>query len=165
MMSDNRFYTRILTTDDYSFLSSMEDIELKTQKNAWAANQIAECFDNSYLIIGLFDYERLIGFSVIYNTKFTTDLLTIGVTPEYQGKKLGFKLLFDTLKIAMDIEAVECFLEVRVSNFVAINLYEKLGFKKVGVRKEYYNPVGNEPGEDAYTMHLGNIKESLSNFK
>lgn len=164
MMSDNRFYTRILTTDDYSLLSSMEDIELKTQKNAWAANQIAECFDNSYLIIGLFDYEKLIGFSVIYNTKFTTDLLTIGVTPEYQGKKLGFKLLLDTLKTAFNAEAVECFLEVRVSNFVAINLYEKLGFKKVGVRKEYYNPVGDEPGEDAYTMHLGNIKEALLNF-
>ena len=61
MMSDNRFYTRILTTDDYSLLSSMENIELKTQKNAWAANQIAECFDNSYLIIGLFGYEKLIG--------------------------------------------------------------------------------------------------------
>ncbi|MGN0916182.1 MAG: ribosomal protein S18-alanine N-acetyltransferase [Succinivibrio sp.] len=157
----SRFSTRILTRNDLNLVKDMEVIELKTQKNAWNAQSLIECFDDSYLITGLFDHEKLIGFSVIYNTKFTTDLLTIGVTPEYQGKHLGQKLLFDTLKKALEIGDVECFLEVRVSNTPAINLYTKFGFQKVGLRKEYYNPVGNEKGEDAYTMHLSEIGSSL----
>ena len=29
-------------------------------------------------------------------------------------------------------------LEVRASNFAAISLYEKLGYKTIGIRKDYY---------------------------
>ena len=56
---------------------------------------------------------------------------------------------------------MECFLEVRVSNIVAQNLYKKYGFVEVGLRKEYYNQIGAEKGEDAYTMHLSDIKAHL----
>ena len=101
-MATNSFYTRILTRDDLSLVNSMEKIEFRTQKNAWNAQSLIECFDDSYIIIGLFNYQTLIGFSVIYNTKFTTDLLTIGVDPDYQGKKLGSLLLKDTLLVALN---------------------------------------------------------------
>ncbi|MBQ9220378.1 ribosomal protein S18-alanine N-acetyltransferase [Succinivibrio sp.] len=160
-MANNPFYTRILSREDLSLVKSMEKIEFRTQKNAWNAQSLIECFDDSYLIIGLFNSQSLIGFSVIYNTKFTTDLLTIGVDPDFQGKKLGSLLLRDTLMIALNNQVQECFLEVRVSNIVAQNLYKKYGFKIVGTRPSYYNPVGNSPAEDAYTMHLCDIKENL----
>ncbi len=39
-------------------------------------------------------------------------------------------------------------LEVRPSNMAAINLYQGLGFRQVGVRKRYY-----DDGEDALLMH------------
>ena len=39
------------------------------------------------------------------------------------------------------------FLEVRVSNYGARALYEKLGFKEIGIRKNYY-----ENAEDAIVM-------------
>jgi ribosomal-protein-alanine N-acetyltransferase len=42
----------------------------------------------------------------------------------------------------------EVFLEVRESNFPAIKLYYKLGFKEIGRRKGYYK------GEDALIMKL-----------
>ena len=41
------------------------------------------------------------------------------------------------------------------------NVYKKYGFVEVGLRREYYNPIGNEKGEDAYTMHLCDIKSNL----
>ena len=46
-------------------------------------------------------------------------------------------------------------LEVRVSNQSAISLYERYGFKQVGLRKAYYQ----DNHEDAYLM----IKESEDN--
>ncbi len=160
-MISKQFFTRILSKDDFNLVGSMEKIEFRTQKNAWNAQSLIECFDDSYIIIGLFKTKSLIGFSVIYNTKFTTDLLTIGVDPDYQGKKLGALLLRDTLSVALANQVQECFLEVRVSNVVALNLYKKFGFKVVGTRPAYYNPVGNSPAEDAYTMHLCDLKENL----
>ena len=161
MTLPQRYSVRVLTRDDLSLVPQLEKIELRTQKNAWNAQSLIECFDDSYIILGLFDVEKLIGFSVIYNTKFSTDLLTIGVDPDYQGKKLGSLLLHRTLEKALDIEDMECILEVRLSNIVAQNLYKKYGFVEVGLRKEYYNPIGDEKGEDAYTMHLSNIKAHL----
>ena len=161
MTLPQRYSVRVLTRYDLSLVPQLEQIELRTQKNAWNAQSLIECFDDSYIILGLFDVEKLIGFSVIYNTKFSTDLLTIGVDPDYQGKKLGSLLLHRTLEKALEIEDMECFLEVRVSNIVAQNLYKKYGFVEVGLRKEYYNPIGDEKGEDAYTMHLSNIKAHL----
>ena len=121
MTLPQRYSVRVLTRDDLSLVPQLEQIELRTQKNAWNAQSLIECFDDSYIILGLFDVEKLIGFSVIYNTKFSTDLLTIGVDPDYQGKKLGSLLLHRTLEKALDIEDMECFLEVRVSNIVAQN--------------------------------------------
>ena len=44
--------------------------------------------------------------------------------------------------------AIRMTLEVRVSNVVAISLYEKLGFQKGGIRKSYYT----DNHEDAYIM-------------
>lgn len=157
-MSQSRYSVRVIGTDEVSFVPDMERIEFRTQKNAWSAQSLLECFDESYIILGLFDFEKLIGFSVIYNTSFSTDLLTIGVDPDYQGKKLGFMLLKETLRTALQNRVVECYLEVRVSNVVAINLYKKMGFEIAGIRKGYYNPVGNEPAEDAYTMSLKDVK-------
>ncbi len=161
MTLPQRYSVRVLTRDDLSLVPQLEQIELRTQKNAWNAQSLIECFDDSYIILGLFDVKKLIGFSVIYNTKFSTDLLTIGVDLDYQGKKLGALLLHRTLEKALEIEDLECFLEVRVSNIVAQNLYKKYGFVEVGLRKEYYNPIGAEKGEDAYTMHLSDIKAHL----
>ena len=44
-------------------------------------------------------------------------------------------------------------LEVRVSNVAAISLYEKFGFKSIGVRKKYYQ----DNNEDALIMFTENI--------
>ncbi|MGN1281905.1 MAG: ribosomal protein S18-alanine N-acetyltransferase [Succinivibrio sp.] len=164
-MVNERFYVRVLTLEDIGLLPQIEKIEYRTQKNAWSGQSLKECFDDSYILLGLFDTQKLIGFSLIYNTRFTNDLLTIGVDPDYQGRKLGALLLQRTLEKAVAIGDEECFLEVRVSNTVAQNLYTKFGFKNVGLRKEYYNPVGDEPAEDAYTMSLINIKEQLERMK
>ena len=67
-----------------------------------------------------------------------------------QGQGLGRKLLDFLLKDTREQQAEVMFLEVRVSNIRAIELYEQNGFAEVGQRKGYYPAEGGR--EDAIVM-------------
>lgn len=77
-------------------------------------------------------------------------LATIAVSPLFRRQGLGEKLLLHALRHVKAEGAVKCFLEVRSGNFAARAMYEKLGFVKDGLRKNYYK----DNGEDAVLMTL-----------
>jgi ribosomal-protein-alanine N-acetyltransferase len=56
--------------------------------------------------------------------------------------------------------AEQCFLEVRVSNLAAIELYAKEGFSAVGRRHDYYPATAATPREDALVLRraLGTVR-------
>ncbi|BCU68332.1 ribosomal-protein-alanine N-acetyltransferase RimI [Sulfolobales archaeon HS-7] len=91
------------------------------------------------------------GFSVIRsfpNFVKKGHVVSIAVLPSYRGMGIGGNLLDYSLShMKSDYGAQEVYLEVRVSNDVAIRLYEKKGFKKVRTLKHYYMD-----GEDAFVM-------------
>jgi len=74
-------------------------------------------------------------------------VVSLAVLPEYRGKGVGIALASKALKSMLEYGAKESYLEVRVSNLVAVRLYEKLGFSVVKAKKNYY-----KDGEDAYVM-------------
>lgn len=75
-------------------------------------------------------------------------IVSIAVLEEYRRKGIGTELLKASMKSMKEYYgAEEVYLEVRVSNYPAISLYEKLGFKKIKVLRGYY-----ADGEDAYLM-------------
>ncbi|QXJ27190.1 Peptide alpha-N-acetyltransferase [Saccharolobus shibatae B12] len=75
-------------------------------------------------------------------------VVSIAVLEEYRRKGIATALLEASMKsMKNDYNAEEIYLEVRVTNYPAIALYEKLNFKKVKVLKGYY-----ADGEDAYLM-------------
>lgn len=152
---------KVVVQAQLSLLNALESIEKRTQKHPWNAQTLSGCFDKSYKVIVLYEKEISRGFAVILNTKISTDLLSIGVEPLCQGKGLGRFLLRCTLQEAEAGGAGECFLEVRVSNERAISLYRSFEFEIAGIRKNYYPPVCGYPAEDAYTMHLENIRAGL----
>jgi len=75
-------------------------------------------------------------------------IVSVAVKEEYRGKGIATALLTAALSMLQSIYSVEeVQLEVRVSNYKAIKLYEKLGFVKVERIKGYYLD-----GEDSYLM-------------
>lgn len=75
-------------------------------------------------------------------------IVSVAVKEEYRGRGIATALLsavFSVLQNVYGVEEVQ--LEVRVSNYKAIKLYEKLGFVKVERIKNYYLD-----GEDSYLM-------------
>ncbi len=74
------------------------------------------------------------------------EVQTIGVHPDAQRHGVGRALLTDLLSTAGDRRVL---LEVRTDNLTAIALYESVGFSRIGLRRNYYQPSG----ADAFTMH------------
>lgn len=72
---------------------------------------------------------------------------SIAVHPDHRQKKLGQRLMDETIAYAGQCHASKITLEVRVSNTAAIRLYEKNGFVKAGIKPNYYHD-----GTDAYYM-------------
>lgn len=75
-------------------------------------------------------------------------ITTFAVHPAWRRQGIAQRLLIAFLDLAVDRGAHEATLEVRLSNLPARRLYEKYGFRPVGLRPRYYS----DDHEDALIM-------------
>jgi len=68
-------------------------------------------------------------------------ILTLDITPAYRRKGIAQKLLHEIETIFKSRAIKEFRLEVREDNVAALNLYQKLGYKKIGKLEQYYGNV------------------------
>ena len=100
----------------------------------------------------------LLGYFVAMKGVDEVHLLNITVAPAYQRQGWS-RVMLDGLAVwARGQGAQYLWLEVRVSNVRAKSVYDGYGFKRVGLRKNYY-PSGGQGGvagtrEDAVVMSL-----------
>ncbi|MCS6784157.1 MAG: ribosomal protein S18-alanine N-acetyltransferase [Candidatus Caldarchaeum sp.] len=77
-------------------------------------------------------------------------IVSIAVLPNYRRKRIGEELVRRAVHaLANEYGCEEAYLEVRVNNNPAIQLYKKLGFVTKEIQRRYY-----ADGEDAYVMVL-----------
>lgn len=96
---------------------------------------------------------KLIGYAGCWQIIDEAHITNIAVKPDLQRKKIGEALLNRLLQECYKNEIKYITLEVRKSNKAAIKLYEKYGFKSLGLRKGYYQ----NNNEDALIMWTENI--------
>jgi ribosomal-protein-alanine N-acetyltransferase len=119
----------------------------------WSARAFHAELDSGGYYLGAYDDEGALagyaGLAVVGRRRgeYEASVHTIGVDPAYQGQGIGTALLRALLARADDLDA-PVFLEVRTDNHVALALYDRHGFGRIGLRKRYYQPSG----ADAYTM-------------
>jgi [ribosomal protein S18]-alanine N-acetyltransferase len=65
-------------------------------------------------------------------------ITTLGTDPEFRRNKLAEAIINNLIEIAVYNKIRGITLEVRESNIAAQKLYEKYGFQKMGLRKNYY---------------------------
>ncbi len=125
----------------------------------------AECFPDPWSERELFPYvcsEDGMAFSVVEDGEIIAyivgrviapegEIYRIAVKKEKRGRAIGFRLLSYAMKTERGRGLETVFLEVRSGNVPAIRLYSSYGFKKMGIRKNYYK----NPTEDATLMVLG----------
>ncbi len=110
-------------------------------RNELSTNRLA-----SYVVARADD--GIVGFAGLWVMVDEAHVTTFAVDPRWRRRGVGERLLLALLDIAVARRAREATLEVRLSNMPARRLYEKYGFRPVGIRPRYYS----DNGEDALIM-------------
>jgi [ribosomal protein S18]-alanine N-acetyltransferase len=92
-----------------------------------------------YYIAAVDEDEALLGWAGVRVVADSAEILTVGVVPQARRQGIGARLLAMLLDEARRRGAVEAFLEVRVDNLAAQQLYERAHFLRMGIRRGYYD--------------------------
>ena len=93
--------------------------------------------------------KKILGYVVFYGTIENTDIFEIAIKKEYQGQSFGEKLLKKSMEDIIEKNMNKNFsknkfmLEVNEKNVKALKLYEKIGFERISIRKNYYGKNEN----------------------
>lgn len=82
---------------------------------------------------------NIIGFINYYDLYDRYEIANLYVKEENRNQKIGSKLLEKVIKLGEQQQIKNITLEVKKDNVYAIKLYEKNKFKKVAIRKAYYD--------------------------
>jgi ribosomal-protein-alanine N-acetyltransferase len=105
----------------------------------------------AYLLVAesVEDQERtVVGYIGFWYIIDEMHISTLAVHTDHRRKGIGDRLLKEVMRRARGMGAELITLEVRESNFAALNMYKKHGFVINGRRKHYYR----DNNEDAFVM-------------
>lgn len=118
--------------------------EQQAYAHPWSRSHFLDCLRSGYQIQLLLAGETLLGYFVAMLGVDEAHLLNITVAPQHQRKGWAHVML-DALAIwAKGQGAQWLWLEVRVGNLRALQVYEAQGFRRVGERKNYYPAVDGQ---------------------
>lgn len=140
-----------MTVREWKYEDILSISELEKQcfgSESWSFSTLASCFENpAFYALAAEEGGEIIGYGGITVAADTSDLENILVTEEYRRSGVGGKILGGLLAHAKIQGAEKVFLEVRVSNAPAMQMYLKNGFVGVYARTRYYSD-----GEDCLVM-------------
>lgn len=137
---------RLITDAD---ISTVMQLERSAHSHPWRQSSFEDCLTGRQRCWLAEHKEILVGYVVVTHGGGDAELLNITVTPKFQRKGIGSCLMQHAVNCVKQ-HADMLFLEVRVSNRKAIELYAKEGFFEVGQRRNYYPTVNGH--EDALLM-------------
>ena len=132
-------------------------IERQVYPRPWSPNlflsEMTESSNRCYLVARM-DRE-VVGYGGLICYGEEAHITNIAVDPLQHRRRIGSRLLHDLVVNAIQLGAEAVSLEVRVTNWGAQRLYGRFGFRPAGVRKNYYQEIG----EDALIMWLDRIRD------
>ncbi|TCS36156.1 ribosomal protein S18-alanine N-acetyltransferase [Reinekea marinisedimentorum] len=102
---------------------------------------IAHCINQQQLML-VVEGGQPIGFIAEKIILDEAELLQVVIGADYRKSGRATEALYSWHQYLAQREVKQVFLEVREGNEAALRLYEKLGYTKIGVRKNYYVIAG-----------------------
>lgn len=133
-----------------SDLPVVMDIENRSFATPWTEAMYRGVFSDSYLNgIKWTEHGAIRGYFVYGLLVPTLEIMNVVVSPDHRREGIGRQMMTWVLDEGKRRGCTEAFLEVRVSNAAAIQLYNAFGFRTINTRQKYYRD-----GEDGLVMGL-----------
>lgn len=124
-----------------SELEEIQDTLLLDFDDFWNVNTFKEELLNpnsKYIMAKIND--KIVGFAGIWKAVDDVHITNIVTSKNFRRQNIGSVMLSNLVEIAKSEKGITSItLEVNSTNIPAQKLYEKFGFKVVGLRKKYYN--------------------------
>ena len=122
--------------------------------DAWSKEQFwSELAQPTRRYVVAIEGGSVLGYYGLFALAPQSDVQTIAVSPEAQGRGLGAQLLNSLIEEALAQGCEQVMLEVRSDNAAALALYARCEFEALNVRADYY-----APGVDAVVMRQKPLK-------
>ena len=127
-------------------ISQVAAIEKEIFSIPWSEKSFADSLESNDTIYIVAEEDGIIyGYCGIYLSFEIGNISNVAVGEKYRKKGIATNMIAEMIKQAKFKDVTDITLEVRETNVPAIRLYEKLGFKEEGIRKNFYE----KPTEDA----------------
>lgn len=125
-------------------LEKISDIFYSEFDDFWTIKMLKQELENSntyYLVAKTND--EIVGFGGVYQLLDEMNINYIVTKKNKRNLGIASQILYNLISFANTKKIKTIMLEVNEKNIFAIKLYEKFEFKKVGLRKKYYNNIDN----------------------
>jgi [ribosomal protein S18]-alanine N-acetyltransferase len=131
---------------DAGDLDAVSEIEKTCFSMPWSRDGFADTLAmKEAIFLVAKNEETVVGYVGMYTAADEGEITNVAVAPSFRRQNVAKKLMEALQAQAIDLEIARIFLEVRPSNDAAIRLYETCGYKKLGIRRNFYQ----KPKEDA----------------
>ena len=128
-------------------LNAIEKIELNLERRILSSATLSSTLnENMYYYFIAKINDTVVGYLSAELLVDHFDLLAIAVDKKFRRQNVATNLLNKLFNLCGELKITDIFLEVRQNNLSAISFYEKVGFEKISIRKNYYT----DTNEDAY---------------
>lgn len=144
---------RKIRKKDFSTLQNLQELNSKDITSLWSIRDL-ENFLSKECSLGIIAElkENIIGFSLFSGNIDIFELYIIFVEPQYRKMGIAKKFLEKGINYCKKNKIKSIHLEVNRINNSAITLYDRFKFKKIGIRRNYYQINGQS--FDALVMKL-----------
>lgn len=137
-------------------LARVAAIEADVYVFPWSVGNFRDSLFAGYECTGCWVQGELVGYAIVMSALDEAHLLNIAVASEWQRRGIGALFLRWLIEAARKRALEMMYLEVRPSNSVGRHLYQRFGFRQLGLRRDYYPAVTGR--EDALFLGL-NLSE------
>jgi ribosomal-protein-alanine N-acetyltransferase len=122
-------------------LDAVVAIEKDVYAFPWSHGNFRDSLLSGYVCWGAWAESKLAGYAIVLTALEEAHLLNFAIAKPWQGMGLGAHFLRFVIAEAERMRCEMLYLEVRPSNLIGRRLYDRFGFRQLGVRRDYYPAV------------------------
>ncbi|HEY5738883.1 MAG TPA: ribosomal protein S18-alanine N-acetyltransferase [Gammaproteobacteria bacterium] len=151
-------FRRMLLSD----IDRVMKVEREVYDFPWTERIFSDCIRVGYLCWLALRDQDVVGHAIISVVAGESHMLNLSIARAHQGRGYGRQFIDFLVSEARARNAQTMLLEVRPSNFAAINCYNSAGFNEIGSRKDYYPAADGREDALLFAKQLASSSESAS---